>query len=126
MSNAKIAWATDSENFRYASMEEAIESIDTDHDEGLTVWFGEVVDIKPSDIISTVNIIDNMQSSICDQVGEAAEDWGSDITPEQEASLQAIIEKWVADNCPLHFWKIINVKEQFVSCAEVKEILGEE
>ena len=74
----KIAWATDGENFRYESMEEAVKDLvndGADYDDGLTVQFGEVVDVITSDIFDA---------------------------------------------------EIINVKQQFVSCDEVKKIVGEE
>lgn len=112
MSAPDLCYSTDGELFNTGDLTE-LDLVD-----GQTYWQGERVEIKPAELVGdyvAAQVIERMNESLFDLVGELSED-GLHISDCEEKELLQIIKKWANKRATVSCWKIKNAKEMtFVS-----------
>lgn len=107
MNAPDLYYSTDGELFNTDDLTE-LDLVD-----GQTYWQGERVEIKPSELISdyiAAQIIERMEESLFDLVGELSEDRLL-VSDQQENELLKIVKAWADSEVKIDCWKIKNVKE---------------
>lgn len=95
MSN-QFCYSYDNEQFHghFDSREQALAEARSG-DDTRTVYVGESVPYEVEDFVSADGVLYDLRNRACDEAGEWADDWLGNVTPEQEAELQALLVAWV-------------------------------
>lgn len=107
MSDKDYVYSSDQELFNAEQVEEL------SLDDGDNYYRAEREHIKPSDLVVSFmasEVIERMQESLFDEVGEIAEDH-LDISDEAEADLLQMIKDWADKNATVNCWKAINIEQ---------------
>jgi len=107
MSATDLYYSTDGELFNTDDLTEL------DLEDGQTYWQGERVDLKPSELVGdyvAANVIESMQESLFDEVGEPSQD-RMNISVEAEQELLQLMRDWADKHAAISCWKIKNAKE---------------
>lgn len=79
----------------------------------LSYWRGDVVDYVSSDFITDhriENFFEDLNCAACDEVGEAADDFGYH-SPEAGEELKKLLKDWMDKNVACTFYGVRNVVE---------------
>lgn len=119
MTNKRIVYSTDNENFNIDCEGEAIDTLISESFEPLTVgqslfyYVADAREFVPSDFVTDYRVedlIENMNCSACDEAGEYAEDFGY-CTKEDREELKGLIGAWADKHLTCSFWGVDNVRE---------------
>jgi len=100
----------------FDTVEDALKDATQDEGTGAIVNIGKIKAVDIKSLINTHRIIDDAQEKVYDQCGEAAEDFLSDITEQQEAEIQDVFaiafEDWLERNHLMpEFYAVVDIKE---------------
>ena len=119
-------YSVDDENFCYTEFSDVLDELycSGDLQVGAVYYEANFERIDPTDIISTRNIIEDMDCCLYDLVGEAAED-GIDVDVEAENELEAILIDWLNRHSYISRYYTISGKsiEKKITEDDVKDFL---
>lgn len=114
------AWSTDTEFFRYASVDELIENEDGLMP-GRVVYRGRSLRISPNQLIDAVDVLDTMGDRARDLAGEAAEGYPHPLRAEAKETLDKLLAHWINANMPITFWQVTDVEEYTLTVDDFDE-----
>jgi hypothetical protein len=110
-----FSYSIDEEFFtgKYASEQEAAEVGFNDNPDNDTLWIGENSIVKADYFVRPYSILEDIDECACDECGEAAVDWLSDLMDNKDKcnELKALIADWIECNAPVKFWSVGHITE---------------
>lgn len=114
-------YSTDEE--RFFDFSDVMDTLNENHEPGdkVKIFRARRKEYEHKDFISAYRVIDDMQSSAYDEMGEFAEDYLYGITKEQETDLENHIAQWFDKNSSITFHGVTDVEEIEVTAGDDNE-----
>lgn len=114
-------YSNDGEEFRYESIGEMID--DTDLIVGDTYYDGDTCEVTPDRVITAreiEHILENLDSSVYEDIGECYDNSFSNVTLEASEELRQFMVSWANKHVALNYWKVINVVEKQLTIEDIE------
>lgn len=105
----------------YSTCGEVFNYDQIDFDIGDSYYSGTVVEVKPESLVGkwTVDrILEQMDESLFEEVGEVAED-SLDLSQEKKDELFELIKNFMRDNASVTCYKVEDIKEHIVTIEDI-------
>lgn len=124
MTDLKICYSKDGEDFAYDDTHDIFDSIWAcgDLTVGAKYYEGVGVQHKPSHYFSIESLAESLSDTAYDEGREHAEDF-PDATKAQWGELEDIISEWLDKNLRVNFWTVEGVVEKQVTQEDIDEYL---
>ena len=111
MTELRKCFSLDNEEFKYDSFGEMLESMDEEPTVGRVYFEADCETLTALDAARHVDagyLIEQMESSLYDEIGDCAMEVFSGVTPEARLELDAFLLAWVEKNSDIsRYWKIV-------------------
>ena len=127
MSDTRIVYSVDEENFIFDDINEALDRLDCDGylEEGATLYEGDAIQRTPSEYFRLDSMLEDMGERASDEAGEWADTF-PDLSHAKRAELQTLIANWIDANVDVNFWSIKGkVREITVTAEMISEFRGD-
>lgn len=114
MSDVQECWSIDNECFNAVCLGELVDSNSDDIVVGTVVYKGDAVSADISSLLSAEDIVEMLSERAYDEYGEAAEDY-PDVSKEEMAELDKLLQGWIEKCCKPTFYSVRNVKEYVIT-----------
>lgn len=110
-------WSANGEDFNCDTLEELLAENDQ-LKPGDTIHVGQAVHPDPANYADANDVIDDVACRGCDDGGESADDYATDVTEEAKAQLNNFLRAWLRTHCPPDFYKVRNTRPYVLTAAD--------
>ncbi|NYT68742.1 hypothetical protein [Pusillimonas noertemannii] len=122
---APDCYSLNGEDYHHGGIGDALDSMASDEG-GLVVgrvyWLAVSKSPKPSSFFNVDTLLEDIQCRACDEGGEYAEDFLTDLPDEKAEELRALVSNWLDANVTVGFFTVTNATEQTVTPEDIKEM----